>query len=236
MATRKIAAIPGTMCDARLWEKIAEHLGDDLALAHVAVERCADLPSMQKQIAIAAQEGHLLGFSMGGYLALDYAVKHPQKLKSLIIMGSSAKGLTAAELQRRQQMVEMFEAAPNLRYNGMSRKQLQQFLGQEALQDDAITQLVLNMERGLGKEVFLTQLKVTSARENLMKSLCHITCPVLILGAYDDQKVPFYALEAMAEALPHATLVGITQSGHMLPLEQPQQVAEAIAAFYRDME
>ncbi len=237
MVRRSIAAIPGTMCDARLWSRMLPLLDEDLLLQHVAVENCTERDAMQGMIAdIAMETGHLLGFSMGGYLALEHAVKHPNNVKSLIIMASSAKGLTAEELQRREQMMAFFAADSKIRYGGMSHKQLQQFVGAKGMEDEELVERVLSMERELGKEVFLTQLKVTSERKNLMGQLHCIICPVLIIGAVEDQKVPFYALEQMTEALPNATMVGIAQAGHMLPLEKPKLVAEAINDFYRKLE
>ena len=50
---------------------------------------------------------HLVAFSMGGYLALDFALEHPDSVASLVTVGSSAFGLTVAEKAERVRALEL---------------------------------------------------------------------------------------------------------------------------------
>jgi pimeloyl-ACP methyl ester carboxylesterase len=58
---------------------------------------------------------------------------------------------------------------------------------------------------------------------------------VLIIGAEDDAMVRAADLRAMAEQVPGAKLEIITGSGHMIPLEAPDKLRDALAGFHRDV-
>jgi pimeloyl-ACP methyl ester carboxylesterase len=58
-----------------------------------------------------------------------------------------------------------------------------------------------------------------------------IRCPALILCAPDDKMVPISQSQYLAASIPNAHLVVIPDTGHMLMLEKPQAVCEALSGF-----
>jgi len=67
-----------------------------------------------------------------------------------------------------------------------------------------------------------------------MDRLHELPFPVLIVGAEGDQLVPAEDLRDMATRLPAARLEMIAQdTGHMIPLEAPEPLADLLNAFYR---
>jgi pimeloyl-ACP methyl ester carboxylesterase len=65
-----------------------------------------------------------------------------------------------------------------------------------------------------------------------MARLRELRCPVMIVGAEDDAMVRAADLREMAEQVPGATLEIISGSGHMIPLEAPEKLRDALAGFY----
>ncbi|NHQ93402.1 alpha/beta fold hydrolase [Janthinobacterium lividum] len=224
----RLDCIPGTLCDERMWSRLAPALGGSFDLQHVPLHEARTRTQMQALIAShSAQQAHLVGFSLGAYLALEHALAHPQRIQSLTLIANSAKGLLPAEISARQRIVAMLERNP---YAGITRQRLRELLHPSHLDDASITGLIQQMGLDLGKDVLLAQFITTIARPDLMARLPELDCPVLIVGAEDDKLVNPDDLRAMAARLPQATLHLLKETGHMIPLEAPGPLADAMRA------
>jgi pimeloyl-ACP methyl ester carboxylesterase len=235
--------IPGTMCDQRLWQPMlqtpaGQQLQQRFTLKDAAIWQQPDLTGMLETIA-APEATHLLGFSMGGYLALShlltrYSADMQQTsvplIKSLVLLAATAGALADGEVQQRQQILQWLQTQ---RYRGMSRKRLAEFIHPDQLDNPLVTEPVLAMDKALGHDVLWMQLSQTSARQSLLAQLQQVSCPVLIVGGRDDKLVATATLEQMAALIPNAELVLLPDCGHMLPLEQPEKLANALLAFYQ---
>ena len=229
--------IPGTLCDERLWTRLMPLLGGHFDLHHVPLHKARTRLQMQELIAShSAPQAHIVAFSLGAYLAVEYAVAHPERVASLTLIANSAKGLQPAEIETRQRIAVMLERNA---YTGITRQRLREILHPVHVQDAAIVGLIDQMAHDLGKDVLLTQFATTIDRLDLMDRLAGLAFPVLIVGAEDDKLVPAADLRDMAANFPHATLQMLgeasgQQTGHMIPLEAPQALADAMLAFIAD--
>ena len=107
--------LPGTMCDQRLWAPVWQRLIPRFSCDYVPTETQPTREGMLGLIHSAASVGeplNLVAFSMGGYLALEYALANPGQVASLVTIGSSAFGLTDQEKADRfvEDLVELVEA------------------------------------------------------------------------------------------------------------------------------
>ena len=177
---------------------------------------------------------HLLGYSMGGRLALYTAVHHPHRLHSLILE-SSSPGL--ALLEERQARTQRDNAlADTIETNGIdsfvaywenlalwdSQKRLsepvKQQLRQQRLQNNP--QGVANSLRGMG----------TGAQPSLWSSLPNLHCPTLqIVGALDQKFVAIN--QKMVKTIPNAQLIIIPNTGHTVHLERPSLFTQQLLHF-----
>ncbi|OHU96402.1 hypothetical protein BIW53_06525 [Pseudoalteromonas byunsanensis] len=222
--------VPGTQCNQRLWERLVPLLDGEIQSNHVAIERCATHAQMLAEIDRALSlGGHLLGFSMGGYLALQYALEHPNKVHSLVLLASSALGLSDDEKQVRKGMLDFLQTHT---YQGMSSARIRQFVSQQRWQDHELHSVIKDMDKSLGGATLLRQIQETSWRQDLSLLLAELKCKVLIIGGRQDQKVPQEDLQAMTKQLSNAELLWLDDCGHMLPLEQPQALAQILNQFY----
>ena len=156
---------------------------------------------------------------------------HPERVKSLVLIANSAKGLKPAEMLARERIVAMLERNA---YAGMSRQRLRELLHPSHLDDEEIVGPIQQMALDLGKEVLLTQFATTIDRPDLMGRLAELDFPVLIVGAEEDNLVPPEDLRQMAERFPNASLQILAgDTGHMIPLEAPEALAHHMLAFYQ---
>lgn len=224
--------VPGTLCDERMWSRLTPLLGDAFDFNFVPLHQARTRLQMQELIAThSAPAANLVAFSLGAYLAIEHAVAHPERVKSLILIGGSARGLKQAEVQARERIVAMLERNA---YAGMSRQRLRELLHPAHLDDETIVGPIQQMALDLGKEVLLTQFATTIDRPDLMERLAELSFPVLIVGADGDNLVAPENLREMVARFPNASLQMLSgDTGHMIPLEAPEALAPRMLAFYQ---
>lgn len=229
---RILTFLPGTMCDRRLWQPVWQRLIPQFSCDYVATETEKTREGMLGLIHSAASVGeplHLVAFSMGGYLAFEYALANPGRVASLVTVASSAFGLTDKEKADRIRSLPMLEKHD---YRGMPTARLNQFVHPSRQSEPAVVDVIRAMDRELGKEVLMAQLKETSTRISLAPRLGELDMPVMLIGADSDPFVPVEAIERMAGLISDSKAVIAGNAGHMIPLEQPAWLAARIADFH----
>jgi 3-oxoadipate enol-lactonase len=178
---------------------------------------------------LGAEKAHLVGLSMGGRIARDFALRHPQRVCSLTLANTSPGfgALTPDQVKafldaRRAPLVAgktPAELAPEL-----ARK----LAGPQASRA-GIDALVDSISR-LHKESYLKTLEasVTQDRAAPVERLC---VPTLVVTSEHDSLYPPPLARAMAARIPGAELVEIPGAGHLSNLEQPERFNAALSAF-----
>lgn len=199
---------------------------------------CYTVPAMAEQaLAAAAAVGHervhLLGYSMGGRVALAAACAAPDRVRSLTVIGATA-GIADPEQRRqrvqadraRAEMIEEDLAAFVDQWMNTPLLAGQARLGPEYLQAAQAQRLASN-PAGLAHSL---RMGGTGTMEPLHDRLSSCPVPACLIAGADDAK--FCALaDELATLLPQASVTRIPGAGHAAHLEQPEQVAAAIAAF-----
>lgn len=229
--TMRLDFVPGTLCDERMWARLLPLLGDRFACHHVPLPKAQTREQMLELIgAHSAPQANLVGFSLGAYLSVEYALAHPDRVRTLTIIGSAGKKLGEKEKATRERIIPQLEKN---HYTGMTQMRLREIVAPEHLDDAAIVDVIQQMAVDLGKEVLLTQFRSTIARPDLMERVRELRCPVLILGSAQDKLVPADDVRELAANCPNAQLHLLAEgSGHMLPLEAPQFLATHMRTFY----
>jgi len=226
----RLDLIPGTLCDQRLWGKLVPLLPAALETSHVPLFKARTRKQMQSLIAArTAPAAHIVAFSMGAYLALEHALAHPGRVASLVLISSSARGLRPEEKERRQRAMAVLEQHA---FAGTTPSQLRNFVLPAHLTDPSIAGVIQQMSLDLGKDTMLAQFAASMERTDLMDRLQELRMPVMIVGAQEDAMVRVDDLRAMAQQVPGAWLEIIGGSGHMVPLEAPEALRDALVGFY----
>ncbi len=177
-----------------------------------------------------------LGYSMGGRVALQVAVRRPDVVSAVVLEGATP-GLSDAE--ERDERVAADEAlADRIEAEGVEAfvgewEALPLFASQAAL--PARTREAVRAGRLANRAVGLANSlrgAGTGAQEPLHDRLSEVRVPALLLAGALDEKFAEIGRK-MAGALPDATMQLIDGAGHAAHIERPEAFGEAVLAFLR---
>jgi pimeloyl-ACP methyl ester carboxylesterase len=170
------------------------------------------------------------GLSMGGYVALALTLRHPARVRGLILMDTRAGADPPEVALSREEMARKIDATgkighvidgllPKL-FSEMTRMRRPELIGpvREAMENTPA--------RGVAGA-----LRGMATRPDRTGDLGRITVPVLVMVGADDVITPPEEARKMAAALPNSELVIIPDAGHLAPLENPRPCNEAILRF-----
>lgn len=171
----------------------------------------------------------VVGYSMGGRLALHMASTLPGRVRRLVLIGVSPGLADADERAARR-------AADEALANEVETMTIERFAERWAqtpvlagqppeVAAAATTQRLRNSPAGLASAL---RGLGTGALPSLWGRLGEITIPVELVVGERDPKFRATA-ERMADALPHATVRVVPDAGHAVHIEQPGVVADIIA-------
>lgn len=199
--------------------------------AFVPLQWAEDLSQMMMlsadRLGYFEQPVHLVGYSMGGYIAALTALKNQNRVASLTLISSTCDALPKVQVQQRLLLLESIKTK---RYTGMSKKRLSSFFHEDHFQHKEHLAVVKQMEIDLGGGVLAAQIRATQSRKNLLPTLAQCAFPIHLVCGEQDNLVSEACLRAMHKQLPTSDLQSIKGAGHMLPIEQSRSLAEYLAA------
>ncbi|MCB9730749.1 MAG: alpha/beta fold hydrolase [Deltaproteobacteria bacterium] len=176
----------------------------------------------------------LLGYSMGGRVALGMALEAPQRFSALILV-SASPGIAEAPARLVRAQADEALAQHVLRVG--ARQFATEWAAQPLIRTQArvaapygeamSARRAANDPRGLAASLRGVG---TGRMPPLHQRLAELSLPVLLVTGGDDARYASEA-EAMARALPAAMHVWIPGAGHAPHLEAPQATADAVEAF-----
>ncbi len=177
----------------------------------------------------------LMGCSMGGGLAMDYALERPDQVQALIMVGSGPTGLkldvpTPAKFEEAEKaynagdLDRLAELEVQIWFDGEGRMP-----GQV---NPAMRQLAYDMDRnalaleakGLGK-------RLPDAKAPAAERLSELKMPVLIIVGSHDTPYILAAADYMAEKIPSARKVVIKDAAHLSNMDQPDEFMRILSEF-----
>jgi pimeloyl-ACP methyl ester carboxylesterase len=218
--------LPGLASDEALFADLPQRLST-AGFAPAAVVRVHfghdSLPAMADAL-LAECPGPLVlaGTSMGGSVALHAALRAPDRIRGLALLGSSARADTPELLQLRSDAVALFEQG---RIDEVVRPNVLFAFHPANQRDDVLVEAYLAMMQRAGGAALARQNRALMARPDLRPLLPRIACPTLAaVGEADLLTPPEHAAE-MAAAIRGATLHRVAGAGHLLTMERPAEVA-----------
>lgn len=216
------------MCDQLIWSKIWPSLTTQFELIHLSVPNEDNieglLSSLSTVFASKQEKANLIGFSMGGYLATCLAELQPNTFDKLLIISNSPCVLPKDELLQREQTINWLE---RFQYRGITEQKALSMLADNAYNRESLKDIMATMERNLGYNSLITQLKATSSRVDKSSFLASRQTNMTFCFGDQDKLVNKSWLKALAQEHDFDA-IEVANCGHMLPLEKPEQLVKII--------
>jgi pimeloyl-ACP methyl ester carboxylesterase len=166
---------------------------------------------------------HLVGWSLGGWIAAELAVFYPKRFASLTLVapiGLRVPGKPLADI-----FAMMPEEVAGTIFNDLAK-------AADVLPD---LESLEEVEHQFGEAATLARLAWNPRFDpKLERRLGRVACPALVVGADQDRLVPYEMSQLYAELLPGARLETVSGASHALVVEQPEETADAIASFIQE--
>jgi pimeloyl-ACP methyl ester carboxylesterase len=166
---------------------------------------------------------HLIGFSMGGWAASEFASYYPRRLKSLSLI--TPVGLRLED----NPGVDIFQLAPPELMDRLfkDKEVMMQWLPDADNFDEGIH---------LYSEFSAAARLMWAPRYNLAleRRLQRLDCPTQVIGAEEDRLVPNAMSDKFAAVLPNCKLTRLAGTGHEPLLERPRELADTLISFIEE--
>ena len=175
--------------------------------------------------ALDLESVHVVGTSLGGWLAAELAVHQPSKVRSLVMLAPIGLDLPEHPVE------DIFAMNPDE-------------LRQALFLDQELALRIISPEPDLDTMMRAFKEKTSFARlawnpfccnPKLQRRLHRVTAPTLVLWGSDDRLVPLAHGERYRDLIAGARLEIIEDCGHAPVLEQPERTVEAIGRFHDEL-
>ena len=163
---------------------------------------------------------HLLGNSLGGHVALVYILKHPERVKSLTLTGSSGLFENA--------MGDSYPKRGDYEY--IKNKTAQTFYD-PAMATPALVDEVFEITKNRIKVIKIIALAKSAIRHNLGEELNQIQQPTLLIWGNNDIVTPPFVAEEFKKLIPNSQLHFIDKCGHAPMMEVPAEFNSILEKF-----
>ena len=172
--------------------------------------------------AAGLQRFPLIGVSQGGPVAVEYAVRHPDRVTHLVLCGAMALGPAKSSVPDE---VARHDALITLAREGwdQERSTFRDLFASIALPDataerrQALSDLCRKSTSGSVAARILTAI----GNVDVVDKLPQVTVPTLVLHAVDDQLTSYDQARTFAALIPKARLVPLDSSNHALQSDEP---------------
>jgi pimeloyl-ACP methyl ester carboxylesterase len=225
-----ILLVPGLNCSSRLYAAQIPALWR-LASVMVADHRRGEtMAEIARQILAAAPSRfRLAGLSMGGYIALEIMRQAPARVAKLALLDTSARPEAPEQTERREKLIALAQKGHFLEINNVLWPVL---VDPSRLKDAGLRAAIDRMAEESGAEAFIRQQRAIIGRADSRPTLGTIKCPALMIVGASDQLTPPAHAEEIAQGIPGAKLVTLAGSGHMSPMEKPEEVTRLLVDFF----
>jgi 2-hydroxy-6-oxonona-2,4-dienedioate hydrolase len=155
---------------------------------------------------------HLMGNSLGGHVALVHVLKHPEKIKSLILTGSS--GLFE------NGMGDSYPKRGDYEY---MRKKVEITFYDPAMATKELVDEVFEITNNRIKVIKIISLAKSAIRNNLGEELNQIKQPTLLIWGNNDSITPPFVGKEFNKLIPNSELHFIDKCGHAPMMEVPKE-------------
>ena len=186
----------------------------------------------------------VVGHSLGGGVALELALRHPQRVGALVLVGSVGVAGSLSGFDRLLAVPLLGNGILRAGVGALRRVLMAASRFSKRHPSARVAHMVSVLPTvqaaigtdgrpmvGRSRRSFLVEQRALLAETpQLERSLCRIAVPTAVVTGASDHVVPVAAARSLAVQVPGAELV-ILDGGHLLPFDQPEKIAEIVRRY-----
>jgi len=233
----------GFCLDHHIWDESKELVEEEMEIFTPDLPGFGKEPALREVLTMEAlatwlrewakergiQRFSLLGHSLGGYIALEYARKYPDDLEGIGLIHSHAFGDNPVKRAERQRAAEFIARHGSVPYLRESVPVL--FSEEFRIRKAAVVADVISRSRHIDPDVIIRYLKAMSLRSNREEILKNWKRPALFVMGAQDALIPLNDNIRQSLLTDVSSIKIIEDAGHMAMIEDPEQVAQALLDF-----
>jgi len=228
-AEHPLILLSGLLSDETIWSDAAALLESRAMVRILAFPNFNSIVDMANHVlAEAPPQFALAGHSMGGRVALEVVRLAPGRVSKLGLFNTGIHPRHDSELQSRGRLVEL---ALSRGMAALAAEWLPPMMGASERRRARVMPRLIQMVERATPDSFAAQTRALLNRPDGAIALKSVRVPTLLASGSADTWSPLSQHEEMRQSLPSATLVAIEDAGHMAPIEQPEAVSKALAAW-----
>lgn len=186
-----------------------------------------DIHGLVTQLGIAPV--HYAGLSMGGMIGMRLAIRHPEDLRDLVLLDTSARGEDPEKVERYEAMRQV-----------MKRGELEHVLpalpsvffadAYIAEYPEKVEAWFESLRRG-NVDGFEMASRAVDTRDDISDQLDQVKLPTLVIHGAEDVPIPIEEADLLAARIPGARLEVVKGAGHQSNMDHPAEITALIRAF-----
>jgi 3-oxoadipate enol-lactonase len=181
--------------------------------------------------ALGIGPAHFVGLSMGGFVGLRIAMRHPELLRSLVLLETSADPEPAENVPR----YSLLAAIASWFGVGIVVGRVMPIMFSKSwLNDPSRAAERAEWRRRLGRNGrgIVRAVRGVIEREGVAHELGRIRTPTLVIVGEEDVATTPEKAERLVAGIPGATLERVPAAGHSSSIEQPERITALLRAFF----
>lgn len=177
---------------------------------------------------LASKPVHFVGLSMGGFVGMRLAARHPDKVKSLILLETSANSEPMENLPKYKFLngiVKWFGVIPKVAKEVMKIMFAQSWL-ENPKNKEAYNKWIKELQSN--KRSITKSVVAVIYRKGVEEEICNIQCPTMVVVGDEDVATKPEKAKFIQMSIPNAVLHIIPGAGHSSCLEKPDEVNKLI--------
>ena len=176
---------------------------------------------------------YLVGWSLGGMIAVAYSAKYSNKIEKLILIAPSGVGISRPMNAK----IAMVPFLGELLMGLLGRQVIVRFALKELHSDDLINEFRSLMTEQMQYQgylrAFLSTLRYCAFEDATedYRTIGKLGLPVLMISGSEDSIIKPSARRRICELIPHLHYNEILDTGHMPPFERPMEVSRILTDF-----
>jgi len=218
------------MCDKNIWDTQISILKKKYSVSIPSLKNIATVDdAVQKIVNKNKKKISVIGFSMGGFIAIKLAIEYPEILDKLVLIGTNARHIS----QKRKLLLE--KSLRTLNKNNFAKLFYQtnysSYFADKDLENSSYQNTIYSMAKQLGYKTFLNQTNLIVNRPNQLKKLNKIVSKTLIIRGKNDKLSSNIMNNELNKKIKYSVYKEIKNSSHFVMLEKPKTFNKIVSNF-----